>query len=333
MHFGISIFPNKPSEDILKYTMVADESKFDFIWIPDECPAKGYRDPFVLLGLIAKYTRNARVGTGITNPYSRHPALIVSAFITIYEIAGGRVVIGIGAGGEWPLKPLGIPMWTKPIRVIRETIQVIRDLLGGKKVKYQGIAFNLNDVEISPVPQEKIPIYLAARGPKMLRLAGELADGVIATAPKFLIKRTVDLIKRGISKRSSNLGRLDIANALPFAIEENKEKAYEIVKARVAIRISTLPREMFSESEIKLEVIDEIKKLVNENKVHEAEKLITDYMIDNFSIAGDIDTVKQQIKAYEKAGVTQIIISDPFGRDISKSIKLFGEEIIPSFTQ
>ena len=131
--FGLLLSGSQPLPKTIQVVTRADELGFEALWYADE---KFYRDPYVGLTVAATHTRRVRIGTGVTDPYSRHPALTAMAAATLDEIAEGRVMVGLGAGGSG-FPPMGISR-TKPIFAVREAVDLMRRLWRGEVVNAHG---------------------------------------------------------------------------------------------------------------------------------------------------------------------------------------------------
>jgi len=153
----------------------AEEAGVDSIWVA-EGPMT--RDAFVALGAIAVATSRVTLATGVVNPFTRHPAQLAATFASLDELSEGRMICGIGVGARDFLMPLGFDL-SKPRTAAGEMVDIIRDLLGRKAVDHDGANFHLEHARLGFRPvRERIPIYLAATGPRMCALAGERADGI-----------------------------------------------------------------------------------------------------------------------------------------------------------
>lgn len=181
---SVNLIPEAPVELVVALARRAEGLGFDRCWVYDEGLAT--RDVYVALAAIAVATKQIRIGTGITNPYTRHPATTAAAIATIDELSGGRAFLGIGAGGSLTLGPLGIER-ERPLAAVRDVITACRGLFTGAPVTMTGEGFELRGATLG-FARPDIDIWLAGRGPKMLALGGELADGVMLD---FIHKETL----------------------------------------------------------------------------------------------------------------------------------------------
>ncbi|MEM3506154.1 MAG: 5,10-methylenetetrahydromethanopterin reductase [Candidatus Bathyarchaeia archaeon] len=328
VNFGVLFTPEMPVQECVKYAKLAEESGIDYVWVADESPSAPFRDVFVVLAAIAHATEKVKIGTAVCNPYTRHPALLAFSIATIDELSNGRAVLGIGAGGSLTLRPLGIPMWNKPLTAIREAITVIRKLFDGETVTFEGKIIRAYNVKLFTKPK-KIPIYMAARGDGMLKLLGELADGALLSSPILHIKYELERIKEGCKKAGRRLNEIEIGNATPFSVSMNKEKAKEAVKSHCTFMISDFPLKALESVGISKEEQEIVREAFKKGGIEKAKDLITLEMVNALTISGTPEECVPKFKDQIKAGVNQIIFSSPYGPSIEEAFKLIKEEIIP----
>lgn len=171
--------PNFPAawDQVMEKVKIADRLGYDSIWLGESW---GY-ELFTSMADLARVTSRIKIGAGIANIYSRSPALIASTVATLDERSGGRIVLGLGPSGANVIEHWhGVP-FQKPVRRTREYVEIIRTILRGEKLFYQGEMFNLErgfKLRFTP-PRPDLPIYIAAMGPKNVVQSGEIADGVL----------------------------------------------------------------------------------------------------------------------------------------------------------
>jgi 5,10-methylenetetrahydromethanopterin reductase len=193
--------PDGPIAEIVATAVEAERLGFHGCWVYDEGIVM--RDVYVLLAAIAQATSRVKIGTGITNPYTRHPATTAAAVATIDDLSGGRAFLGLGAGGSWPLEPLAVDR-SQPLRVVRDTLTACRALFDSETVTMESKHFSLSKARLGFETRRGIEIWFAARGPKMLQLGGELCTGVMLDfTHRDLIGDSVTLIRAG-GERSGN---------------------------------------------------------------------------------------------------------------------------------
>jgi 5,10-methylenetetrahydromethanopterin reductase len=172
--FGLNLAGFDPPLETARLSRKAEENEFDYVWIADENPSPMCRDVVVNVTATAIKTSRIKIGTGICNFYTRHPALLAEFVASVDEISPGRIVLGVGPGGDMPLRPLGIKMWDKPLTTVREGIEVVNRLLSGEKVNFEGEMIRTRGAKLAFLPKTRIPIYLAARSPRLMQMIGEI---------------------------------------------------------------------------------------------------------------------------------------------------------------
>lgn len=176
MRTGIAFIPGMPVGTVVDLAREAEALGYDDLFIPDQT---FHRDPFALLALCAKATSKIRLGLAVTNPYTRHPVQIARAAGLLAELTEGRFLLGLGAGNRPRLLAgMGIRQ-THVLARLREAVEVIRRLVAGETVEYESQTLTLRGVHLDFDPSYPVPIALAGRGPRVLSLAGEIADGAM----------------------------------------------------------------------------------------------------------------------------------------------------------
>ncbi|MFC9837742.1 LLM class flavin-dependent oxidoreductase [Rhodococcus sp. NPDC127530] len=186
---GIRLPPCVSAQEVARAAGEAEQLGFDQVWIPDSQLL--WRDPFAVLTACAIATSSIQLGTAVTNVVTRHPSVIASATRTVTELAPGRFTLGIGTGNS-SVQPIGM----RPSRQseLATAISALRTLLDGEEHEFNGVRGRLRD------PGPEVPLFMAASGPKNLRLAGELADGAIllsGVSPATL-SRSCALVNAGV---------------------------------------------------------------------------------------------------------------------------------------
>ncbi len=323
MEFGIELAPNIKTYEVEFYSKLAEDNGFDYVWVTDHY---NNRNAFVILSILAKTTQKVKIGTGVTNPFHMSPAVIASAIATINELSGGRAILGIGAGDKFTLEKIGIER-KKPLTCVKEAVHIIRKLVKGESVEFNGMIFKFSGAKLT-FSSGNVPIYIGAQGPKMLRLASEIGDGVIINASH---PKDVKVALESIDAREG----FDIAVCSAFSVDKNRDAAIQSAKTVVAFIVASCPREVLDRHGIDEESANAVKKALNDafgkGKWKELANAVSEEMVDAFSISGTPDDVVERIEELRRLGITQLVVGSPIGRDKAKAIKLIGREIIPNF--
>lgn len=196
--------PEAPVADIVGLAVLAERLGFDRCWVYDEGLAS--RDVYVTLTAIALATRSLEIGPGITNAYTRHPASTAVAVASLDDCSGGRAFLGVGAGGSLTLGPLAIDR-SRPLVAVRDLITICRGLFSGRPVTIESRIGSLANASLA-FGRADLPIWLAGRGPNMLALGGEMADGVMLDFLHHdVIGDAIELVRNGAA-RSGNAPRI-----------------------------------------------------------------------------------------------------------------------------
>ena len=310
-----------PLNDLVNHCVLAENQGFDAIWITDHY---NNRNVYVTLALVAERTKRVRLGPGVTNAYQVHPALTASAIATIDNISNGRAMLGIGAGDRTTLASLGIQM-DKPVAKLKEAVEIIRRLLTGERLYFQGDFFRIEGAKLSLKCSDiPIPIYIGAQGPLMLRTASAIGDGVLINASHPLdFKYAISQVQEGSPKAD-----FDIAAYASFSVDLDEEKAKKAVVPVVAFIVAGSPEPVLERHGIDPTEADAINSSLSKGDFKKAFGSVTDPMVNAFSIYGSPDHCIQRIRELHEIGVTQVVVGSPIGPDVSASIKLIGEEII-----
>ncbi len=325
MTFGIEFVPSDPVLKIAHYAKLAEAQGFDNVWITDHY---NNRDVYSTLTVLAMTTNSIKLGTGVTNPYTRNVAVTASSIASINEISGGRAILGVGPGDKATFDAMGIS-WDKPLTMTKESIETVRAFLTGKKVNMNGEMVKISGAKMA-FKAGNIPIYMGAQGPKMLELAGEVADGVLINAshPKDF-EVAVKQIAAGAKKAGRDPKAVDVAAYASFSIDEKPEKAVNAAKVVVAFIVAGSPDMVLERHGIDVAAKTDIGNAIAKGDFGALMGgMVTNDMIDAFSICGTPADCKARINDLLDIGVTQIVAGSPIGPDKEKAIRLIGKEII-----
>ncbi len=209
--FGVRLEndPTLTPQDYQELGAQAERNGFEAVWVPEG----GGRDSLTSLATIAMKTEKVMLGTGILPIFARTATNTAMGAAGMAAVSGGRFILGLGVGHRPTVESRdGIP-FKQPMTRLRETIQIVKALLSGEEVNFPGKQFKVSGASLgAAAPKTKVPIYIAALGPQMLQMAGELADGVLMnwTAVDYLVE-AIGHIKRGAEKAGRDPKEIDIA--------------------------------------------------------------------------------------------------------------------------
>ncbi|MCW2637817.1 MAG: Luciferase-like, subgroup [Dactylosporangium sp.] len=299
MRLGYAPGGRRTGAEAVAIGRAAEAAGFAELWLSEDYCERG---AFAVAGAVAATTSRLRVGLGVVNPWTRHPALLAMETAGLAEIAGGRVLLGLGASNaRWMQEWLGIP-FTRPIGRLRECVDVVRQLLAGQRVRGTACGYDL-DVALNFVPAyPDVPIVLGVKGPKALAMAGDVADGVflsVLSSPDYI---------RWARERSGG-PQAQVSAYVMFSCDEDGPAARAALRPQVAkylgihgdhdiTRVAGLDPELGREFRRRM--------LAGEP----AAELVTDDILDTFAIAGDTEHCVAGLRRYADAGLDSLVIVD-----------------------
>ena len=329
MDFGITIKPDIAIGRILNLTRQAEISGFSFGWIFDSHVI--WKEPFPLLTLMAANTRNMRFGTCVTNPVVRDATVTASLLATLNRISGGRMDCGIGRGDS-SRRVMGKKPTT--LENLEETVQVIRDLNSGKKITYEGHPIQMPWAD-SGIP----PLWVAGYGPKALRCAGRIGDGVILQfADPDLIAWCLGFVREGAKEAGRDFSKIEVMAAAPVWASDDLKTAREHVRWFPAL-VSNHVMDLISKykpEELPPALTSFVKDRGKYDYLHHCEvgsdnaQFVSDEVVDRFCLIGPIDEHRKKLDRLRKVGVTQFNIYLMSG-DEEKTLDVYEHKILPRF--
>jgi F420-dependent oxidoreductase-like protein len=315
-YWGLGMGP----DDQLPVVQEAERLGYDSVWT-----AEAYgSDAATPLAWFAGHTSKIRLGSAILQMPGRTPALTAMTAATIDQLSGGRVILGIGSSGPQVAEGWHGQRFARQLQRTREYVEVVRMALARERVEFRGKTLELPlpdgpgkplKLTIAPV-QERIPIYLAAIGPKNTQLAGEIADGWIPTffSPEHVSELRA-LLEEGAARSGRSLNGFEIAPTVNAFVSEDRELARNVMRPVLALYVGGMgSREQNFYNQLVQrygfeQAAAEIQDLYLEGKKAEAGAAIPDELIDMVSLCGPREAVRDRIEAYRGAGVGTLMIT------------------------
>ncbi len=324
IRFGVVLQGVDPADRFVAMAREIEELGFDQLWLTDS--SLHAHDVYSYLTLAATATGRVRLGSSVTNPLTRHPALGALAIATIDEVSGGRAVYGIGVGDR-PVAALGYA--PAKLQVLRDAVQVTRQLWRGEHVTFHGERFQLEEAHIRVPTRAGIPIYLSASGPKTLRLAGEIGDGAIVLAGLFPegIDYAMEQIRQGQSGGAREVDVAGFAYGSPksdpaLAIEEARSIAAWFCKtAPVYCDLAGVPDD----------IVRSVRASYEGGEFQEAKRaaaIIPAALVQKMALAGDGAAALVKARMLVDHGIRNINIF-PLGANRLETIRLFARHVLP----
>jgi len=308
------------AEQQLQIVQEAERLGYDSVWA-----AEAYgSDAATVLAWFAAGTEKIKLGSAIFQMPARSPAMTAMTAATLDQISGGRMRLGIGASGPQVAEGWHGQRFAKQLQRTREYVAVVRMALARERVEFHGetIELPLPDgpgkalkLTIAPV-QERIPIYLAAIGPKNVTLTGEIADGWI---PIFFSPEHVTefrpLLEEGAARAGRSLDGFDIAPTVNVLITDDVQAARDAMRPILALYVGGMgsrDKNFYNQLMRRYgfeEAAQEVQDLYLEGKKEEAGAALPDELIDTVTLCGPADVVRDRLAVYREAGVGTLTVS------------------------
>ena len=299
--FGVGLFPTEPLQKMIHLAKVSEEVGFSHIWVGDSHLI--WREAYINMAAMALNTTKVKLATGVTNPLTRHPSVSASGYATLEEYAPGRMIVGIGLGDS-SVETMGMKPST--LANFEKSLEQMRQILDGKEAQLP-----TGKIHLLHPTKTRVPIYIAASGPKMLELSGRIADGIIVLVgvANDYIAHAKKKIASGAEAAGRKLADINLVLWVPCAVSETAN-AKDAVKAHVARVVAHPLPYVLDPNEQK--VLQEIRKTYDyyhhmDQQANHAE-VIPDWLVDKFAIAGTVAQCKTQIERIKETGVQQIAI-------------------------
>jgi F420-dependent oxidoreductase-like protein len=315
-YWGLGMGP----QDQLRVVQEAERLGYDSVWA-----AEAYgSDAATVLAWLAAGTSEIKLGSAIFQMPGRSPAMTAMTAATIDELSGGRMMLGIGSSGPQVAEGWHGQRFARQLQRTREYVAVVRMALSRERVEYHGETIELplpdgpgKPLKLTIAPrQERIPIYLAAIGPKNTALAGEIADGWIPTffSPEH-VGELRELLEEGAARSGRSLEGFDIAPTVNVYVSDDRELARDVMRPFLALYIGGMgsreqnfynklvQRYGFEDAAI------EVQDLYLQGKKAEAGEAIPAELIDMVSLCGPRDVVRDRLAAFRDAGVGTLMVA------------------------
>jgi 5,10-methylenetetrahydromethanopterin reductase len=327
MRFSLRLNNDLPLADYVALARAAEAAGFDQLWVSNDL---FLRSAPVILAAVAHATHRIELGTGILNPHTMHPAELATLAATMDELCGGRFNLGLGAGAADFLAWVGLAD-PHPARTMRETIEGIRRLLSGQTLPAGG-RFLRGSAEayLRFRPPRVTPIYVGAMGPRLLAVAGELAEGVLPLLlPPEHYFTVRSLIEAGVRRRDPARGPLDLAACVWVSVAEDGVAARRALAEKVAYYGQALGDLIHARLGVTREAFAPITRAaMAEQDLPRAAAMVTDQML-AIGIAGPPEAVVEQLLPLVRAGVRHVSFGPPLGPDPVRAVELLGRCVLP----
>jgi len=334
MKFGLRIPLCASPQEVAKVVLQAEAGGFDIAWLPDSQVI--WRDVWVNMGVSGTLSSTIKLGTCVSNPVTRHPSVSASAAAATDELTNGRLIFGIGSGDS-SVRVMG---WeTAKLKQMRDYIGMMRPLLNGEFVEPYGRKFKL-----AGATGRHVPIYVAATGPKMLQLAGEIADGVILLSgiSKESIEFAMTNLEIGAKRGGRRVQDLDIVTGAFCEISDNWRTVKNLCRpyaAKWAMKHGdTLRAAGMTVPEVQdvSGIYPDLSHAEDWDRAMELTDWVPDEAVEGFAekfcLMGTAEEVAEKIRTLESYGVSALYIRWFYSYRLPVNLcNTFASKIIPQF--
>jgi 5,10-methylenetetrahydromethanopterin reductase len=336
--FGVGLFitGDVSAERTVELARLAEHAGFGSIWFADTL---FYRGCIPKATATALATSRLRIGLGVLNPFNRHPTLIAMEVGALDEIAGGRVVLGLGASVEALLQQAGIE-YSTPLSAVEDATHIVRRLLAGERCMYQGKHFSVRGAQLNYAPPRvDMPIYLGAVLPRAVALCGRIADGLVVSllfSPEYS-RQAYQSMGEAARRAGRDPALLDIVQYTLFSVLPDGDEARALARPFLASFLSAYSDAFVRQPEV-MEAHAassglshaEFSRVLHElAEGRDPQAAIPDTLLDAFTIAGSPEYCTEVLNKYREAGVKEVVALLPAGVDQDSMVRLIGEAVLP----
>jgi probable F420-dependent oxidoreductase len=333
LDFGVTVLPDPPYQRLIELLQLAERHGFEYGWTYDSHVL--WQESTPTLALAAKATERIKLGHMVTNPGTREPTVVASAYATLHDISNGRMVMGIGRGDS-ARRYIG----QKPVKVARfeEALRMIKPFMNGEQVHW-----NDTDVELAWVRPELPPIEMnvAGYGPRVLAVAGRVGDGVIIQlADPDIIRWTMETARKAAEEAGRDPSELKCIVCAPSVITDDITAAREQVRwfpAMVSNHVRDLIARYGADGQVVPRALTDYVPAETHYDYDEHSRVgarhgafVTDEICDRFCVLGTPEQAREKLAELESIGVDQFnIYLMTEGQE--ETLEVYGSEIIPRF--
>ena len=329
MKFSLRLNNDMPVADYIRLAQAAEAAGFDQFWVSHDL---FLRSAPVILTAVAAATERIQIGTCIVSPYTQNTAEIAMLAATLDEFSGGRFNLGIAAGAAEFLKWVGIRP-EKPLKATVESIDVINRLMSGERAPLDGQFLQWTDeAYLRFTPKRRVPIYLGAMSPNMLRAIGEVADGGLPLLlPPEHYDTVLPLIQEGAAKAGRDMSEIDVAACVWCSLCDDRQQAEEALRDKIAYyghALSPLIWERLGVTRADFDAIEQAAMV--EGDMAKARALVTPAML-KIGIVGTSADLIERLEQLVALGVQHLSLGPPLGPNPLEAVQMVGRDVIPHF--
>ena len=316
--------------DGLDYVRYAESKGFEAVW---QAESRLVRDAIVPMAAYAAVTEKLKVGSGVINNWTRNIGLLAATFLTLDDLAPNRIICGLGAWWDPLARNVGINR-RKPLLAMKETVLVLRRLLNMERVTFHGEFVHVDGIELDVVHGRReprnVPIMIGATGPKMLKLTGEIGDGVVLNycVPPEYNDRALELLDEGARSAGRTIDDIDRPQLIVCSVDHDGEKAIDRTRGLLTQYLAQQPH-IAKASGVSEDVVHEIQSILGwpatNEQIQKAKHLVPEDLIHRITASGTPEEARRKVQEYVKRGCTCPILY-PVGGDVKLLVDTFAPE-------
>jgi 5,10-methylenetetrahydromethanopterin reductase len=327
--FSLRFNNDLPAREYITLAQAAEAAGFDQFWVSDDL---FLRSAVVILTAVAGATRRIQIGTCILNPYTINPAEIAMIAATLDEVSNQRFNLGISSGAAEFLKWIGITP-DKPRTAVVESVEAINRLMVGEQVPLKGRFLQWqNEAYLRFEPLRRVPIYIGAMSPNMLRAIGEVADGGLPLLfPPEHYETVIAFIREGLTRAGRDESDVDVAACIWCSISDDHAAAEDVLKEKIAYYGHAMSPLIWDRLGLTREDFGQIEHVIMvERDIEKAKTLVTPAML-KIGVAGTTHDLIERLEGLVSMGVRHLSLGPPLGPDPLAAIQAVGRDVIPYF--
>jgi 5,10-methylenetetrahydromethanopterin reductase len=318
--------PDAPIADVVELARLGESLGYRRFWIPDQ---DFFHDPFVLAAAVAHATDRIGIGIGITTTLARHSAHVARVAASLDELSGRRLTLGLGSGNlDHVVGPMGFST-TAPLRRVRQGIAEVTALLGGEPVPF---ADGVPPVRLGVPTPRRIPLYLGARGPKMLELAGRTSDGVLVESlfNGDGMPHAVGRVRSGLEAAGRG-APLDVVSWQVVVVSDDPEAELDRFRPWVARLMQVGPPEAMDRISIAPDDRARVVELMDAGRPQEAAAAVSDDTVQCLVLVDTPRRLAERLTGVLERGATSVsVVSSASVEATAANLTRFAKEVVPA---
>lgn len=313
--------------DGLDFVRYAEQRGFEAVW---QAESRLVRDAIVPMAAYAAVTERIKVASGVINNWTRNIGLLAATFLTLDDLAPGRIVCGIGAWWDPLARNVGIDR-RKPLTAMRETVEILRRLLALERVTFHGEFVHVDGIELDVVhgrrEPRQVPIMIGATGDKMMELTGEIADGAVLNycVPPVYNDKALELLEKGAQKSGRRMEEIDRPQLIVCSVDPDHDQAIDTTRELLTQYLAQQPH-IAKASGVSDQVVAEIQSILGwpatREQIQHAKHLVSEELINRITASGTPEEARAKVEEYRRHGCTCPILY-PVGGDVKLLIDTF----------